>query len=144
MLLAVGAAEGAAVLKALRSAKWRGTALAGPDETSALAAAAGDSAEGLVLPRLFDRRATPAAERFHARYVATYAEEPTALAAAAHDAVLVIARAASSRGGTTDDAREALLAAPPLDGATGRIAFDESGNRTDAPRLVAWTRRDAK
>ena len=136
VLLAAGAAEGAAALRGLRAAGWRGTALGGPAETETLAAAAGDAAEGLVLAHLFDPAATPAARAFRDAYATRYAEEPGAVAAAAHDAVLLVARAAKSCGGTNDDARAALLAAPALDGATGRISFDSSGDREGVSPLV--------
>jgi ABC-type branched-subunit amino acid transport system substrate-binding protein len=135
-LLAAGATDGAAALRDLRAAGWRGTALAGPSETAAIVAAAGDAAEGLVLPRLFDPAATPAARAFREAYVARFSEEPGAVAAAARDGVLLVARASKARGGTNEDARAALLAVPPLDGATGRIAFDSSGDREGAAPLA--------
>ena len=68
-----------------------------------------------------------------------YAAEPTEALAAAHDAVRLLVRAARAGDGTAESTRDAMLRLPPLEGATGRIGTDPSGNRS-GPVPVAVVR----
>jgi ABC-type branched-subunit amino acid transport system substrate-binding protein len=106
-LVAASPARGGAAVRALRSAGFRGTLLLlpGPGEREALIGEAGGGAEGAILPR------------------------PGDPAAAAFDAILLLARAHLGADRTPEEVRAALLSAPPFPGLTGRIEFDETGDR---------------
>jgi ABC-type branched-subunit amino acid transport system substrate-binding protein len=129
-LVAASPGPAAAALRALRAAGWTGTVLLLPvPDAASLLLAAGDAAEGAVLPRTFDPAAGGAAAELARVYRARWREEPGEVAAAAFDAVGLVARAVRSTDGSAEAVRGAMLAAPPLVGATGRIALDADGDR---------------
>ena len=131
VVLSLPAGAAAAVLADLRAAGWRGRALGFPPEgadPAALAAALGAAGEGLLLARPFDPSAGEGAA-FRKAWKARYGGEPGAAAAAAHDAVALLARAVRSSDGSPEAVLDALRNGGPLEGATGRITFDLHGER---------------
>jgi branched-chain amino acid transport system substrate-binding protein len=96
----------------------------------ALIAAAGPAAEGTVVAAAFhaaERR--PEVARFARAFRARNHADPDPAAAVAYDAVHALARAMEGNEAPTASVVAARLRSlPPMDGVTGRIAFDKRGD----------------
>jgi branched-chain amino acid transport system substrate-binding protein len=132
LVLAVEAGGSEMTLRQIRAlgAHWRvlgGDALAGIES-------AGDVAEGVQLPAAYLPDAPGARNSaFVAAYAKAYpGERPDSRSAGAYDAVNLIARAIEARGADREEIRDYLAGmgrrVPALDGVTGRISFDSSGD----------------
>jgi len=132
LVLAVEAGGAEMTLRQIRAvgAHWPvlgGDALAGIE-------AAGDVAEGIQLPAAYLPDAPGARNSaFVTAYTKAYpGERPDSRSAGAYDAVKVIARAIEARGADREEIRDYLAGmgrrVPAMDGVTGRIAFDSSGD----------------
>jgi ABC-type branched-subunit amino acid transport system substrate-binding protein len=135
--VALPADGAAAVLRGLRAAGWRGAAVGLPPPGAAPAAwtaAAGPDGEGMLVARLLDPGGEGAgfAEACRARGEGG----PTEAAAAAHDAVLLLARAARAADGSGEGVRAALRSGSPLAGATGPLSFAGDGSRAGAATVA--------
>jgi branched-chain amino acid transport system substrate-binding protein len=93
---------------------------------------AGDAAEGVIMPTPFLPDA-PAAAEFSRAYEARFDKVPDYYSAFAYDAILVIAEAMkdlaeSGQAVTRPALRDAIASAPPRNGVSGRIHFDQQGD----------------
>jgi branched-chain amino acid transport system substrate-binding protein len=100
---------------------------------------AGDAADGVVFPRLFEPG--PEAAAFTAAFTKRYGVEPDYAAAHAYDAVRLLA-AAVDRGGL-NRARicDALRELAPWNGVTGRFQWDPLGSNERPVRLGTYRNR---
>lgn len=109
----------------------------------------GPEYEGTRVGLLFHPDASPAAREFATAYRAAYGREPDAFAASAYDAVLLLARAAEQTGANRERIRDYLEGvgrpggAPPYEGATGTIRFDENGDPVGKDFAVGVIRNGA-
>ncbi len=137
-----GSAEDAAeYLRALR-AEGVTVPFIGGDAVAALAEHGEFAGVRYATPYAVDRAPrTPAAAAFVASYTARWHEPPTARAALAYDAALVIGHAALAHGRDRDAVRGWIATLgtehPALSGATGPLAFDRAHDARD--RTVAIT-----
>lgn len=109
-------------------------------------AAEGSAYDGTVVGTLYHPQASPAAGKFAEAFRREYGREPDGFAAAAYDAVRLLARAARE-GGAERAAIRGYLAgvgreggAEAFEGATGTIRFDENGDPTDKSFTVGVIR----
>ena len=126
------------VAAALRAAGYGGR-LAGPTplDSPAFVAAASTAATGFLVTRFrtgADLRVR--ADRFEKQYQRKYDAKPDFSAAAAYDAARVLIETLR-RAGNSDGDRQFPLAFP-IEGVTGVLHFDTSGNRTDALQVLTW------
>lgn len=92
----------------------------------------GKSVEGMLVYGSFSPASKePVVADFVKRYKAAYGNEPSSFAALAYDAVHVV-KAAADAGGGSDRAQltAGLGKMAPYTGVTGKIAFDDKGDRT--------------
>jgi ABC-type branched-subunit amino acid transport system substrate-binding protein len=130
--------EAGTLAAALRTAGYGGR-LAGPTplDSPAFVAAAGFAAIGfLVTSFRTDADLRVRAETFEKRFQQTYDAKPDFSAAAAYDAAHVLIETLR-RAGNSDGDRQFPLAFP-VEGVTGILHFDNSGNRTDALQVLTW------
>ena len=108
---------------------------------------AGAAADGVVMPTPF-LPSSPAAAAFSKAYEAKFGKTPDYYSAFTYDAVMVIADAmkdvaAKGEEITRDAVRDAIAAAPPRDGVSGTIQYDENGD--PEMRLMSYiTIKDGK
>jgi len=94
----------------------------------------GSAFDGTLVGLLFHRDASDASRAFAQRYRAAYRAEPDPFAAAAYDAVKLLAAAAEANGPTREGVQRYLHhlgqegGAPAFVGATGEIRFDQNGD----------------
>lgn len=120
-------AEGAALVKALRTSGYQGMIYAADGMVSPkFIELAGDAAEGTIVTYPFDdTRMDPVTQKFIADFQKLYGKRPDSFAAHAYDAVYMMARAIE-RGGTSKvGIRDALASTRDFPGVTGPISFNE-------------------
>lgn len=97
----------------------------------------GPQYDGTLVGLLFHADANPQAREFAAAYRAAYGREPDSFAAAAYDALHLLARAATDSGADRGRVRDYLEGvgrpggSPDFAGATGVLRFDEHGDPLD-------------
>jgi branched-chain amino acid transport system substrate-binding protein len=79
---------------------------------------------------------SPMRAEFAARFREGFGRPPDALAALGFDATLLALRGLLGGGVTREQLRSGLLAAPPLDGVSGRTDFAAGGNAQRRPYLL--------
>ncbi len=93
----------------------------------------GASAEGVVVPEIYDadtRRA--AAHHFEALFSARYGHAPDSFSAQGYDALRLVVQAMQRAGSTVpEDVARALRATQRWQGVTGEVSFDELGDMPD-------------
>jgi branched-chain amino acid transport system substrate-binding protein len=106
----------------------------------------GAAYEGTLVGLLFHADANDAARDFDAAYQAEYGRPPSSYAAAAYDAVKLLATAAGARGFGRGDIRDYLATVgradntPKFAGVTGEITFDAQGDPHDKEFAVGVIR----
>ncbi|HEX6749631.1 MAG TPA: branched-chain amino acid ABC transporter substrate-binding protein [Longimicrobium sp.] len=94
----------------------------------------GATYEGTLVGLLYHPAASDRAQAFAAAYRQAYGSDPDPFAAAAYDAVKLLAAAAAANGPTREGIQRYLHTlgqqggAPPFQGATGEIRFDRNGD----------------
>lgn len=90
--------------------------------------------DGTMVGLLYHPAASPRAQAFAAAFRQAYGKDPDPFAAAAYDAVMLLAEAARKNGPTRDGIQRYLKTlgqpggAPAFQGATGEIRFDQNGD----------------
>lgn len=128
--------EAGQVVAALRASGYRGC-IAGPGSIDApdFFAAAGVAAEGVLVAKYeLDAGSSARLEQFKKRFTRMFGAHPGFSAAAAHDAAQVLIENLSREGDTLAFRRFPPVL--PTAGVTGVLHFDNSGNRTDALRVL--------
>lgn len=99
-------------------------------DTDALVAAAGESAEGLIVTSVFHPDApNPEAQRFRDAFEARYDRPPDSGAARGYEAVQVLVQGMEAAGSAVPNAVAAALRdGREIQGVTGPFGFDESGD----------------
>ena len=131
-------ARAGTVAAALRAAGYGGR-LAGPSalDSPAFVAAAGAAATGFLVTNFrTDAGFRVRAEKFEKQFQQKYDAKPDFSAAAAYDAARVLIETLRRAGNSDGDRRSPL--AFPIEGVTGVLHFDNSGNRTDALQVLTW------
>jgi branched-chain amino acid transport system substrate-binding protein len=90
--------------------------------------AAGEAAEGMVLAAPSEAEG-PLADRFRERYREAHRARPAAAAAFGFDGARALVEALRTSGGAGGEPLRAALAALRVDGLTGRVEFDATGDR---------------
>ena len=130
--------ESSKLMRALRAAGLRPLVISsegGPDNP--IVRLSGAAGEGSVHTYAgFDPLSTPEAARLVERCRAAFGETPSYVIEC-FDAVAVIVNALEAGASTRAEVREAI-ARTDLEGLSGRIRFDENGDRVDAP-VSLWT-----
>jgi branched-chain amino acid transport system substrate-binding protein len=145
VILFPGSTEDAVLLLRALRAIGESTPLVGGDATSGLEANAAEFPNVRYAAFFLARRATtPEAKAFIAAYKAKFAnEEPDQRAALAYDAAMLIGRAAIEVGPDRAKIRDYVESVgksggrPAMEGAAGRIAFDEKHDAMNKPVVVA-------
>jgi branched-chain amino acid transport system substrate-binding protein len=89
----------------------------------------GKDVEGVVLQGAFTPSLeTPEVQDFVKRFQAKFNEEPSSWAALAYDAVQAV-KVAAGTGTTREQIKDGLASLQGLDGITGDVGFDDSGDR---------------
>ena len=143
VLLFPGSVEDATLaIRALRQAGAGDVAFVGGDALSGLEEEGAEFA-GARYTAFFDaeRPAGPAASEFVAAFQRAHGRLPDQQAALAYDAAMLIGQAVREVGPDRARVRDALDAVgrdrPALDGATGRVAFDDNHDVVDRSVVVA-------
>jgi len=148
LVIAGGADDAAAIMRAVHRAGAR-PAVLGTDDVAGLAAAAGGAREfervRFTAFFLADRVTTVQARAFAATYRARFGAEPDHRAALSYDAAMLIGRAAAATGGDRRKVRDWIAAvgrtAPVHDGVTGPIRFNGWGDAVNKPVLIGSVAR---
>jgi branched-chain amino acid transport system substrate-binding protein len=136
-IVLASASDGARIVGALRSAGFTGSLVGGPAlALNAFGRAAGDAAEGIVVPLLREPGERWAA--FARVYGARWGEMPDHAAGAAYDAVRLLAAAVRGAGLERSQLRDGLRALSPWRGAAGSIDWDTLGRNRRPVGLAVW------
>jgi branched-chain amino acid transport system substrate-binding protein len=139
-ILVLAPAEAAArLVVALRRRGFTGTVIGGPTlALNAFARAAGESAEGVVVPLLWE----PSAEwdSFARMYENRWREPPDHAATWSYDAVHLVAEAVRRAGLNRVRIRDEVGALAPRPGAAGTVQWDALGQNEGPVGLATWTR----
>jgi branched-chain amino acid transport system substrate-binding protein len=118
--------DAARLVKALRAAGFEGAIVGGPTlGRSSFLREAGEHAEGVLLPLLFDVEGAPG--DFVSAYRQRFGGDPDWLAAHAYDAVRLAAEAVREAGLNRVRIHDALKGLVPWEGVTGRVVWDATG-----------------
>ena len=138
VLLLGGARDAARMVKALRAAGYDGGIVGGaPLGRRPFVQEAGEYAEGIVFPLLFDGDA-PHAAAFVEAYAARHGAPPDYLAACAYDAMHLLVHATRRAGPNRALIRDALAQCAPWSGATGAVTWDLTGRNEGLVTLGVW------
>ena len=138
VLLLAPAREAARIVKALRSAGYRGDIVGGaPAGRRPFVEEAGEAAEGVFFPLLFDPE-SPNAAAFVREYEALWGFPPDFLAAYAYDAARLLIDAVRRAGPNRALVRDALAALAPWRGVTGTVAWDPTGRNESRVAMGVW------
>jgi ABC-type branched-subunit amino acid transport system substrate-binding protein len=122
-----GVMDSALVARSLRKIGFAGTILGGPAMARRnFVAAAGESAEGVLLPLLYDS-SSPAALRFARSFFERHQRPPDFADAHAYDSVRMLLAAIQRAGLNRARIREAMQNLSPWEGVTGPITWDAVG-----------------
>lgn len=137
VLLVAPARSAAAVVSELRRRGFAGEVLGGaPLSRNAFARAAGEVAEGVLAPLLY--QPSPAWDAFERAYQARWRGAPDDAAAQAYDAVRFLASAVRTGGLNRARIGDALRALAPWSGAAGVLRWDALGRNQREVGLAAW------
>jgi branched-chain amino acid transport system substrate-binding protein len=136
VLAPVGAA--ARLVAALRGRGFPGTVIGGPTlALNAFARAAGESAEGVVVPLLW--RPSAEWESFARMYENRWKEPPDHAATWSYDAVHLVVDAVRRDGLNRVRIRDAVRALAPRPGAAGTVQWNALGQNEGPVGLATWT-----
>ncbi len=137
-LLLAGARDAARIVKALRAAGFSGSIVGGaPLGRRPFPEEAGEAAEGVVFPLLFDAT-HPRAAPFVRAYEARWGASPDFLAAHAYDADRMTIEAVRRAGPNRALIRDALAAFEAWSGACGMVRWDATGCSVRSVSLGTW------
>lgn len=138
IVLFAAARDAARLVKALRAVGYEGEIAGGaPLGRRPFLEEAGEAAEGVVFPLLFDPAAPGAAPFVHA-YEARWGTPPDYLAAHAYDAVRLAIDATARAGPNRARIRDALAGIETWRGAAGPLAWDATGRNTRPIVMGVW------
>jgi branched-chain amino acid transport system substrate-binding protein len=125
------------VTAACRGAGFRGTIVGGaPAARSAFRRAAGEAAEGVIAPLLFEPGS--AGEAFAGSYGQRWGEPPDEAAAHGYDAVRLVAAAVREAGLNRARIRDAVRGLAPWAGVAGPVRWNALGRNQAPAALGAW------
>jgi branched-chain amino acid transport system substrate-binding protein len=129
---------GARLVVALRRQGFSGRLIGGPTlALNAFARAAGESAEGVVVPRLWEP--TPRWDSFARMYENRWGGPPDHAAAQSYDAVRLVADALRRAGLNRARIRDAVRDLSPWRGVAGIVRWDALGRNERPVGLARWT-----
>lgn len=130
VVLLADAVDSAAFVRALRKADEEVPIFGGPATgRRVFLERAGPNAEGIVFPMLWDPVQVGApADEFRQRFVERWGAEPDYAAAHTYDAMNILIAAVREAGLNRVRIRDAIRERSPFDGATGTIAWDNTGH----------------
>ncbi len=128
IVVIAGARDGARVVRYLR-ARGLDVPLFGSATTgrALFVEEAGESAEGVVFPLLFDPKDNERAKQFAQRFEKRFGHPPDYAGAHAYDVTLLLIDAIRRAGLNRARIRDALQALPPWEGVTGTVQWDPTG-----------------
>ncbi len=128
---------GGRLVAAVRGAGFRGTVVGGaPAARSAFRRAAGETAEGAIVPLLIETG--PAWEAFAQAYAKRWGEPPDDAAAHGYDAVRLVAAAVREAGLNRARIRDAVRALAPWAGVAGPVRWNALGRNQAPAALGTW------
>ncbi len=139
VVVIAGSTESALLVRALRQGGFAGPIFGGPQVGRRLfLEAAGEAAEGVVLPQLYDpTRGDITTERFTQRFRERTGAQPDWAAAHTYDATRLLLESIRLAGLNRTAIRETLARLTPWQGVTGIIDWDLTGqNRRPVTRLA--------